>query len=158
MIKKNVIYVLCGLLSVFVVSSCKPNDAKLQQEVEMAIKAAYPEISAAVKEGVVTLTGEVDSQEIKAAAEAIAKSVKNIKSVANYVTIKAPVVIINPDTEISNVITAALKAGGFEGIQAAVKDGEVTLTGDVKRADLQKVMQIANESKPKKVINELTIK
>ena len=46
---------------------------------------------------------------------------------------------------------SAFDAKGIKGITATVSNGEVTLTGDVKKADLQKVMQVANESKPKKV-------
>ncbi len=157
-IKKTVFYCLCALLSVTVMSSCKPNDAKLQQQVESAIKAAYPEVSATVKDGVATLTGAVDSEAVRTAAESTARSIKNIKSVNNNITVKAPAVTINPDNEISRTISSALNAGGYQGINVSVQNGEVTLRGDVKRADLQKVMQIANESNPKRVINELTIK
>lgn len=158
MIKKSVLIYLCSLLAVFFVTSCKPSDSKLQQQVETALSVAYPGISAAVKDGVVTLTGTVENAEIKTAAETVVKAIKDIKSVANNITVTPPPVKINPDVEISNIISAALKAGGFSDIVVAVNDGEVTLSGDVKRADLQKVMQIANESNPKKVINQLTIK
>ncbi|MDH6305020.1 hyperosmotically inducible protein [Parabacteroides sp. PF5-5] len=157
-IKKTVLVCLCSLFAVCFLGSCKPSDAKLQQQVETVLTAAYPTVSAVVKDGVVTLTGAVESDEIKAGAEAVAKAVKDIKSVANNITVTPPVVKINPDVEISQLISTALSAAGFAGINVAVQEGEVTLTGDVKRADLQKVMQVANESNPKKVINQLTIK
>lgn len=158
MIKKTWVVYVCSLLAVFFISSCKPSDATLQKQVETALATAYPTVKAAVKDGIVTLTGEVENPDVKAAVETAIKALKDIKGVTNNLTVTPPPVVINPDTEISNIITAALTAGGFSGINVAVQDGEVTLTGDVKRADLQKVMQIANESNPKKVNNQLTIK
>ena len=39
-----------------------------------------------------------------------------------------------------------------------LKDGVVTLTGDIKRAELQKLMMTLHTLKPKKIDNKLTIK
>ena len=44
------------------------------------------------------------------------------------------------------------------GVTAAVADSVVTLTGDIKRADLQNVMKAAMEAAPKKVENKMNIK
>lgn len=153
---------LIGVLALFLgvtLYSCKPSDEKLQKQVETAL-AAVPGISSSVKDAVVTLTGVVDSDEAKAQAETLAKGIKSIKSVVNNIEVKKPepVVQINPDDVLKTTINDAFTAAGFSGITVDIKDGEVSLSGDVKKADLQKVMQIANESKPKKVINNLTIK
>ncbi len=158
--KKTLSVSLFALLSVVLFSACKPSDAKLQQNVQNALVSAYPTVSASVNKGVVTLSGVVNSQAMKSGAESVAMTVKDIKSVNNNITVNepAPVVKINPDTEISQNVTNALKAGGFDKVNVSIQNGEITLTGEVKRADLQKVMQIANESNPKKVINQLTIK
>ncbi len=137
--------------------SCKPSDEKLQKEVTTALSAT-PAISSSVKGGVVTLTGIVESEEAKAAAESVVKSVKDIKSVVNNIEIKAPEPVINPDDTLTTTINEALASKGYKDITVSVKDGEVTLTGTAKKADLQKIMQIANESKPKKVINQIKIK
>jgi osmotically-inducible protein OsmY len=45
-----------------------------------------------------------------------------------------------------------------KGVTANVSDGQVTLTGEIPRAKLQDAMKAANESNPKKVVNQLTIK
>lgn len=142
--------------------SCKPKDQDLQKSVQTVLSTTTKGVESSVKDGVLTLTGVVDSQEAKAAAETAVKSVKDIKSVVNNIEVKAPVVetpavTINADDTLKALITTGLTAGGFNSIMANVKDGVVTLTGDVKRADLAKVMQIANEASPKKVINELKI-
>jgi osmotically-inducible protein OsmY len=66
--------------------------------------------------------------------------------------------MINYDEAIRNSIDSSFSKKGIVGVIVNVANGEVTLTGNVKRAELTKVMQAANESKPKKVYNKLTIK
>ncbi|MFV0469928.1 MAG: BON domain-containing protein [Dysgonomonas sp.] len=138
--------------------SCGPSDTKLQKNVTTALSIAQPNVTVAVKDGVVTLSGKVDSQSAKDAAEQVSKGVKGIKSVVNNIEVTQPPVTINPDSTLTTLITTALTTAGYKDVVATVKDGEVTLTGNVKQADLTKVMQIANEAKPKKVINQLIIK
>jgi len=138
-------------------NSCKPSDAKLQQQVTTALSAVDSSVSAAVKGGVATLTGTVSSEDAKTAANTAVAAIKGIKSVTNNIEVELPVVI-NPDQTLTNVITSALIAAGFTGVKLAVDDGVVTLTGDAKKADLVKIMQIANDAKPKKVINNLNLK
>ena len=48
-----------------------------------------------------------------------------------------------------------LDSAGFSGVKINIADSVLTLTGDVKKADLKKVLQIVNDLKPKKIINEL---
>jgi len=137
--------------------SCKPSDEKLQKQVETVLSAAQSSVNGAVKDGVVTLTGTVESEEAKAAAESAVKAIKDIKSVTNNIEVKLPVVI-NPDEVLSTTITTALTAAGYKDVKLAVDGGVVTLTGEAKKADLQKIMQIANEAQPKQVINQLKLK
>jgi hypothetical protein len=67
----------------------------------------------------------------------------------------APVVIA-ADDPLSKGVTDAIK--DYPGVKADVKDGVVTLTGDIKRAELQKLMMSLHTLKPKKIDNKLTIK
>lgn len=46
----------------------------------------------------------------------------------------------------------------FPGVTATVNNGEVTLTGNIKRDDLPRLMQSVQALSPKKVNNNLTIK
>lgn len=154
--KKTVLVLLLGVM----LFSCKPSDEKLQTAVQTALTAAGSNATSSVKEGVVTLSGTVDSEAAKIAAETAVKAVKDIKSVSNNIEVKVPQapVVINNDEVLTTAINAAITAGGFSDITVSVKDGEVTLNGDAKKADLAKIMQIANEAKPAKVINNLNIK
>ncbi|MDR3060245.1 MAG: BON domain-containing protein [Prevotella sp.] len=155
--KRLVLILTCALLSGAMFYSCKPSDEKLQKQVETVLSTVQSSVTATVKDGVATLTGTVESEEAKAAAEAAVKAVKDIKSVTNNIEVKLPVVI-NPDETLSTTIANALTTAGFKDVKLAVDSGVVTLTGEAKKADLQKIMQIANEAQPKKVLNQLKIK
>lgn len=145
------------------VVACKkgPDDAMLTAAVKAKMVADSPATAAAISvgttEGVVTLTGAVDSDAVKAKAEQLAKSVEGVKSVTNNITVKPPLVF-SPDTPLKNTIMANLTAAGLTGITVDVVNGEVTLRGTVERAKLQAAMKAANDAKPKKVNNQLTIK
>ncbi|MFC3562044.1 BON domain-containing protein [Pedobacter jamesrossensis] len=115
-------------------------------------------ISVAVAQGDVTLTGEVADDAAKAEAEKIAKAEKGVKSVINSLTIKPaaiPVVISEDPTLIKNVTDATKD---FPTVKADVKDGVLTLTGEIKKASLITLMQHLSALKPKKIDNKLTVK
>ena len=63
---------------------------------------------------------------------------------------------INPDATLRTSVDNVLKA--YDGVSAEVKDGVVTLRGNIKQDDLQTLIMKVQELKPKKVENQLTIK
>lgn len=65
-------------------------------------------------------------------------------------------VVISPDDSLTNNLKDATK--DFPGVTAAVYNGEVTLTGNIERKDLPRLMQSVNSLHPKKINNNLTIK
>ena len=151
---------VCVFVAGITLNSCKPNDEKIQKEVATAL-TAIPGISADVKAGVATLTGTVDSDEIKANAETVVTAIKDVKSVVNNIQVNKPAEpVISPDDALRNTVLGAISKGGdkFKDVTVEVKDGEVTLTGVVNRSNLEELMQIANEANPKKVNNLLNIR
>ncbi len=161
--RKSFFTVCLALMMGVFLYACKPSDAKLQKEVNDKLATAAPGVMAEVKGGVATLTGEVMDEAAKSTAEDAAKGVKGIKSVTNNITLTPPpppppAVVINPDDMVRNSVDSVLKKAGISGVTATVANGEVTLTGTIPKAELKKVMQAANEAKPKKVINKLTLK
>ena len=145
------------------ITSCGVKDSTIQEKITEAAKTTpdLATITSTVKNGVVTLTGEVKDDATKTACEDAVKAIKGVKSVANNITIApppppAPVVTINPDDELIKGVTDATK--DFPSVKADVKDGVVTLTGDIKRSSLPKLMQSLSSLKPKKIENKLTIK
>ena len=67
----------------------------------------------------------------------------------------APVVISSDET-LRNNVGNVIKS--YDGVQADVKDGVVTLRGNIKQEELQTLIMKVQELKPKKVENQLVIK
>ncbi len=113
-------------------------DAQLQQDVmnelkwEPTVHAA--EIGVAVKDGVVTLSGNVDSYARKGAVEQAVKRVAGVKAVAEEIAVKLPGSFRRSDEDIARAASDVLQWNLFvphDRIKVMVQDGRVTLTGDV---------------------------
>lgn len=113
-------------------------DSEIQRNVmdelnwEPSLKAT--EIGVAVKDGVVTLSGTVDSYGKKLSAEAAAKKVIGVKAVAEDIEVKLSSSGKRNDTEIATAVLNALKwnySVPDEKIKVRVENGWVTLEGDV---------------------------
>ncbi len=113
-------------------------DAELQQHVmdelkwEPTIHAA--EIGVAVKDGVVTLSGSVDSYGKKWAADRAAKRVFGVKAVKEEIKVTLAGSYKRPDKEIAQSATKVLDWNLWipnDRIKVMVQDGRITLSGDV---------------------------
>jgi osmotically-inducible protein OsmY len=137
--------------------ACGPKDADIKASVDTAI-AGVQGVTVTVAEGVATISGQFADEAAKTSTEALVKGVKGVKSVVDNATVTPPPapVVISPDEMLKNNVTAALK--DFSTLTADVKDGVVTLTGEVKKTDLPKVMQALSALQPKKIENKATVK
>jgi hyperosmotically inducible periplasmic protein len=134
----------------------KPKDEDLKAAIEKVVGSG---VTVNVAEGVATLSGEVMDDAAKTAAETAAKAVEGVASVTNNITIAPPPpppVEIAVDQELIKSVADAVSM--FKGVSAEVKDGVVTLTGEIKKADLAKLMSSVMALKPKSVENKLTVK
>jgi osmotically-inducible protein OsmY len=92
------------------------------------------EIGVTVNEGVVTLTGSVDSYAKKWAAERAAHRVSRVRAVANDLAVRIATAAEKSDPEIATAATRALEWDAFvpvEVLDVTVADGWVTLHGQV---------------------------
>ncbi len=92
------------------------------------------EIGVTVKNGIVTLSGQVTSFGKKVAAENAAKRVKEVKAVATDIVVKLPGDLTLSDTDIAGAALNALKWSSFvpdNKVKLKVDDGWVTLEGEV---------------------------
>jgi osmotically-inducible protein OsmY len=114
------------------------SDNQIQQDVmdqlkwEPFLKAS--EIGVAVRNGIVTLSGQVDSYYKKRSAEEAAKKVSGVKAIAEDIQIGVSPFYAKSDTEIAEAILNALKwhiAVQDEKIKIKVDGGNVTLQGEV---------------------------
>ncbi|ATL46819.1 transport-associated protein [Chitinophaga caeni] len=159
--KKQSILIVCLALMGTILFACKPNDAALQKDLNNKIAVVTGGVTVDVKNGVATLSGEVQDEATKSLVEETAKGVKGIKSVTNNLTVTPPPpppVEISPDDMLKSTIDSSLQAKGITGVNVAVMDGEVTLTGEAPKDKLKEIMQVAQEAKPKKVVNQITLK
>ena len=92
------------------------------------------EIGVAVKDGVVTLSGQVDSYFEKQTAEKAVKRVKGVKAIAEDIQVGTSPAYRRSDSDIAAAVLHALKwhaAVKEEKIQVKVEDGVVRLDGEV---------------------------
>jgi osmotically-inducible protein OsmY len=92
------------------------------------------EIGVAVKDGVVTLSGQVDSYAKKIGAELAVKKIAGVKALAENIHVGVSPVYLRSDAEIAAAVANALKwhtAVTEDKIKIIVEKGVVTLTGEV---------------------------
>jgi osmotically-inducible protein OsmY len=117
------------------------SDEQIQRDVLEELKwdtRVQPnEIGVAVKDGVVTLTGWVDSYTKKWAAEEAAHRVRGAHAVANDIEVQLPSSAERTDTDIAAQAVRALEWDAYvpiERIDLTVSKGWVTLRGEVDTA------------------------
>jgi osmotically-inducible protein OsmY len=113
-------------------------DAEIQKEVLEELKwdpRVQPnEIGVIVKNGVVTLTGTVDSYAKRWAAEEAALRVRGVKAVANDVEVRLVTTEKKTDEDIAKAVVRALEwdlVVPADKIEVTVSNGWVTLKGEV---------------------------
>jgi osmotically-inducible protein OsmY len=92
------------------------------------------EIGVAVKEGIVTLTGWVDSYIKRWAAEESAQRVRGVKAVVNEIEVRLPTSAERTDEDLAKAAVEALELDALvpaEKVQVTVSKGWVTLRGEV---------------------------
>jgi osmotically-inducible protein OsmY len=114
------------------------SDEEIKRDVEEELRwdpdVDESDIAVAVKDGVVTLSGFVRSYGQKRAAEAAAKRVAGVLAVANDLEVRLPIIHQRPDPEIARDAVDAIRFRlpfSYENIKVVVKDGWVTLEGEV---------------------------
>ena len=114
------------------------NDLEIQQDVinqlswEPFLKAS--DIGVTVKNGIVTLTGQVDSYYKKISAEKAAKKVAGVRAIAEDIQLRVSPSFIKTDAELAESVLNALKwhsAVDEEKLKIKVENGVVTLDGEV---------------------------
>lgn len=143
-------------------TGCKPKDADIKTSIEKSLSAdpSTAGVTVMVDDGVATISGEVPDEATRTAVEAKVKAVKGVKSVQNNTTPPAPVstapVEITADDPLMSAVRDATK--DYPTVTATVADGVITLTGEISKASLPKLMMALNSLKPKKIENKLTTK
>jgi osmotically-inducible protein OsmY len=88
-------------------------------------------VGVAAKDGMVTLTGFIDSYAGKLGAERAVKRIRGVRAVANDIIVRLKVDRTDADIATDAARALKLRPGIPESVQAAVHSGHVTLTGKV---------------------------
>ena len=142
-------------------------DEEIQKDVLEELKwdtRVHPnEVGVAVKDGIVTLTGWVDSYSKKMAAEAAAHRVHSVKAVVNDIEVHLPGSAERTDLDLAQAVLNALRwdAGIPAGkLDVTVSQGWVTLKGEVEygfqKIDAEKA--IRHVSGIRGITNLITVK
>jgi osmotically-inducible protein OsmY len=114
------------------------SNEELQKSVQDAIKweplLHAAEIGVSVKDGVVTLSGVVDSYAKKLEAESATKNIAGVKVIVEKITIKYNDLGLKTDGDIANEVINAFKWNWQvpeDLVKVAVENGWVTLDGEV---------------------------
>lgn len=114
------------------------NNAELQVDVQNAIKwepiLHDVSIGVIVNEGIVTLTGVVDSYIKKLEAEDATKNVHGVKAIVEKITVKLPGTLMRSDAEVAQSVLVALDANDLipkNTLTVKVEAGWVTLGGQL---------------------------
>jgi osmotically-inducible protein OsmY len=114
------------------------SDSDIKQDVEAELRYEpdldATDITVSVKNGVVTLSGFAKSYMQEYRAEAVAKRVAGVVGLADEIEVRLPSIDARPDPEIAREAAANLRAllpYSSEHIKAVVKDGWLTLEGEV---------------------------
>lgn len=162
---KHFIMVIMVFTAFFWGCKSENHDAAIQTAVTGNL-SNRPTISATVKDGIVTLTGECPDKDCRSNSEDAVKKIDHVKKVVNNITI----VVASSNTTNSNNSPAQISADenlinsvsdvikNYNGVQASVDHGVITLRGEIKRSNLQELIIKLNDLNPKQVINELAIK
>ena len=143
------------------------NDLEIQNDVMDELRwepSLNPsEIGVAVKDGVVTLSGQVDSFFKKQTAEKVVRKIKGVKAIAEDIQIGVSPLYQRSDADIAADVLHALKwhpAVQEEKIKVRVENGVVRLDGEVEWEYQRKSAKTAIEYLigVKEVINLITIK
>jgi osmotically-inducible protein OsmY len=121
-----------------VTRTAAPSDEQIQRDVLAELKfeprVSPNEIGVAVKDGVVTLMGWVDSYTKRWAAEEAAHRVRGVKAVANDIEVRLPLSAERTDVDIAAAAVRALEWDAMvpiDKLDVTVSKGWVTLKGEV---------------------------
>ena len=113
-------------------------NAELQKDVQDAIKwqplLNAAEIGVTAKDGVVSLTGVVDSYSKKTEAEDAAKNVAGVTALVEKIEVRYPSTYTKTNGEIATEVVNALQARWdvpSDKVKVKVENGWITLTGDL---------------------------
>lgn len=138
--------------------SCRPRDPEVAESVRSKVSSLSQGISVDVRDGIVTLTGEVADSALRSSIEGAAKGVRGVRSVVNALRV-APVLPAPLTREtLRERILAALEARGIRDVKVEVDSSLVaTLSGWVELSSDTLAVFAAREAGASRVIDNMKV-
>ena len=148
-----------GVALVLAVAGCDRGDAQLNKKVEEALKSDQTpsaQYEVTTQGRIVTITGVVDTEAERDRLLGDARSVKGVLGVDNRLTLRSPVqvtgagdIAFNPeDRAIKDAVRQRLDANAVGGVWLDVREGIVTMQGEVPREKHAAALKSAQEASP----------
>lgn len=142
----------------FAFTSCNNvSDADIQNDAQEQLNT-NPDLAGvvvSVQDRVATLTGIVKDEATKTYAETTVSNVRNVQSVINQLEVVPPAPDYTTlDADINAGLAAALE--GYESVNATVRDGVITLTGEINETDRTTLMERLNALQPVEIVDNTT--
>lgn len=138
-------------------NNVKDSDLETKANEIIATNPDAANVTVMVLDKVATLSGSVAEESTKTFVESSTKGVKGVKSVVNNIMVVPPA----PDyTELDNSLSAAMPdlLKDHPTVTADVKDGVVTLNGEILTKDLPKLMEKVSALDPISIQNNIIVK
>jgi hyperosmotically inducible periplasmic protein len=140
------------------ITSCKGKMKDTDISAAIATKASSMDqmagVQVAVKDGVVTMTGECKDDACKALCESTVKGIPGVKNVVNNCTVAPPPapptaapVVTSADDALSTGLKDVLK--DFPTVSSSVKEGVIALTGEIAKPKWMVLKQAIDKLTPK---------
>jgi hyperosmotically inducible protein len=122
---------LLAVASLFLLTvACRMRDPEIAESVRSKVSSLAQGISVEVREGIVTLTGEVADSALRSSIEGMSKGVVGVRSVVNAIRVSPPPPVPATREVVRERILAALEARGIRDVTVDVDTAMVaTLSG-----------------------------
>lgn len=140
------------ILSFAVACGSKPNDEQIQANVDKQLQEnqALRGITATVKDGVVTLSGNCEGEDCVTLAAQEVEKAEGVQQVENNVQ-------RNEGTDLTLRTSVQSIISKYAGVQADVAAGVIVLRGTIARDQVQPLMNELHALQPKKLDNQLAV-
>lgn len=131
-----------------------PGNAEMQQTINDSLQANpnTKNVSAAVSNGIVTLTGTCSGDNCVTATETKIKNIEGVTTVQNKVLLTPQNTDLTLRTQVQSIATK------YAGVQADVTSGVIVLRGSIDRDQLPPLMAELKNVQASKIDNQLAVK
>ena len=151
-----------GIMVTLFLISCKPNDQHIKSAIEEKLNSVpyMKKVSANVRNGEATIAGICNDAACVANCENLTRHVKGVKSVISHLKMAdTPVqqsIIYQPDDSLLLAVNDAVK--NYRTIQAEVKNGVITLSGQIRKKEVRKLITRLHSLNPVNIENNMAVK